>query len=88
MHDNKYLHLPVVDESSGNVVGVVGVMEIILATAGEQGSTGYGIKIDTCEYLWRYKYSLRGVRISYAERLVGLEQLDSASTGQIKRKTA
>ncbi|CAN0468692.1 unnamed protein product, partial [Ascophyllum nodosum] len=30
MHDNKYLHLPVVDESSGNVVGVVGVMEIIL----------------------------------------------------------
>ena len=88
MHDNKYLHLPVVDESSGNVVGVVGVMEIILATAGEQGSTGYGIKIDTCEYLWRYKYSLRGVGISYAERLVGLEQLDSASTGQIKRKTA
>ena len=50
MHDNKYLHLSVADESSGNVVGV---MEIILATAGEQGSTGYGIKIDTCEYLWR-----------------------------------
>lgn len=38
MHENKYLHLPVVDESSGAVVGVVGVMEIIQATAGDRGS--------------------------------------------------
>ena len=42
MHENKYLHLPVVDESSGTVLGAVNVMEIIQATAGEQGSTGYG----------------------------------------------
>lgn len=41
MHDNKYLHLPVVEESSGKVLGVVAVMEIILAIAGEEGSTGY-----------------------------------------------
>lgn len=40
MHENKYLHLPVVDEDSGNVLGVVSVMEIIQATAGEEGSTG------------------------------------------------
>ena len=40
MHENKYLHLPVVDESNGNVLGVVSVMEIIQATAGEEGSTG------------------------------------------------
>ena len=41
MHENKYLHLPVVDESSGTVLGAVNVMEIIQGTAGEQGSTGY-----------------------------------------------
>ncbi|CAM9490449.1 unnamed protein product, partial [Ectocarpus sp. 8 AP-2014] len=41
MHENKYLHLPVVDEDSGNVLGVVSVMEIIQATAGEEGSTGW-----------------------------------------------
>ncbi len=40
MHENKYLHLPVVDESNGNVLGVVSVMEIIQATAGEEGSAG------------------------------------------------
>ena len=40
MHENKYLHLPVVDEGTGNVLGVVSVMEIIQATAGEEGSTG------------------------------------------------
>lgn len=38
MHENKYLHLPVVDENDGTVVGVVGVMEIIQATAGDRGS--------------------------------------------------
>lgn len=40
MHQNKYLHLPVVDESNGTVSGVVNVMEIMQATAGEQGSSG------------------------------------------------
>lgn len=40
MHENKYLHLPVVDETNGNVLGVVSVMEIIQATAGEEGSAG------------------------------------------------
>lgn len=38
MHENKYLHLPVVDEDSGEVIGVVNVMEIIQATAGDKGS--------------------------------------------------
>ncbi|CAM9344846.1 unnamed protein product, partial [Hapterophycus canaliculatus] len=38
MHENRYLHLPVVDEDSGNVLGVVSVMEIIQATAGDKGS--------------------------------------------------
>jgi len=38
MHENKYLHLPVVEEDTGRVLGVVSVMEIIQATAGEKGS--------------------------------------------------
>lgn len=38
MHDNKYLHLPVVDQEAGTVQGVVSVMEIIQATAGDRGS--------------------------------------------------
>lgn len=38
MHENKYLHLPVVEEDSGKVLGVVSVMEVIHATAGEKGS--------------------------------------------------
>lgn len=41
MHQNKYLHLPVIDESIGTVSGVVNVMEIMQATAGEEGSSGY-----------------------------------------------
>ena len=41
MHENKYLHLPVVDESDGTVLGVVSVMEIIQATAGDRGSSRY-----------------------------------------------
>lgn len=39
MHENKYLHLPVVDNESGTVVGVVNVMEIVQATAGAKGSS-------------------------------------------------
>lgn len=38
MHENKYLHLPVVDDDSLEILGVVGVMEIIRATAGDKGS--------------------------------------------------
>lgn len=38
MHENRYLHLPVVEENSGNVLGVVSVMEIIQAVAGDKGS--------------------------------------------------
>lgn len=38
MHENKYLHLPVLDERNGVVVGVVNVMEIIQAVAGNKGS--------------------------------------------------
>lgn len=38
MHENKYLHLPVVDIDAGTVVGVVNVMEILQATAGDKGS--------------------------------------------------
>lgn len=39
MHENKYLHLPVLDQSTCTVLGVVSVMEIIQATAGDRGST-------------------------------------------------
>ena len=39
MHENKYLHLPVVDEDKAFVVGVVNVMEIVQATAGAKGSS-------------------------------------------------
>lgn len=42
MHENKYLHLPVVEEDTGKVLGVVSVMEIIHATAGEKGSDRCG----------------------------------------------
>lgn len=42
MHENRYLHLPVVDEDEGTVVGVVNVMEIVKATAGAKGSSRYG----------------------------------------------
>lgn len=41
MHENKYLHLPVVDADAGMVVGVVNVMEILQATAGDKGSARY-----------------------------------------------
>ena len=41
MHDNKYLHLPVVDSDQGTVVGVVNVMEIVQAMAGTRGSSRY-----------------------------------------------
>lgn len=41
MHDNKYLHLPVVDSDEGTVVGVVNVMEIVQAMAGARGSSRY-----------------------------------------------
>lgn len=40
MCENRYLHLPVVDEESGEVTGVVDVMEIIEATVGQEGSAG------------------------------------------------
>ena len=43
MHENKYLHLPVVDEDEGTVVGVVNVMEIVQATAGAKGSSRYTV---------------------------------------------
>lgn len=43
MHENKYLHLPVVDEASGIVQGVVNVMEIVQATAGTRGSARYRV---------------------------------------------
>ena len=38
MHENKYLHLPVVDIDASTVLGVVNVMEIFQATAGDKGS--------------------------------------------------
>lgn len=41
MHENKYLHLPVVDLDVGTVLGVVNVMEILRATAGDKGSSRY-----------------------------------------------
>ncbi|CAN0034127.1 unnamed protein product [Ectocarpus fasciculatus] len=41
MCENRYLHLPVVDERSGAVLGVVDVMEIVQATVGQEGSSGW-----------------------------------------------
>lgn len=41
MCENRYLHLPVVDEDTGRVLGVVDVMEIVQATVGQEGSSGY-----------------------------------------------
>lgn len=40
MHQNKYLHLPVVDETNGMLLGLVSVMEIMLAIAGDENSSG------------------------------------------------
>jgi CBS domain-containing protein len=34
MHDQKFLHLPVRDENSGLIVGLVDVMELVCSTAG------------------------------------------------------
>lgn len=47
MHENRYLHLPVVDVKASTVVGVVNVMEILQATAGHKGSARYA-KCTTC----------------------------------------
>jgi signal-transduction protein with cAMP-binding, CBS, and nucleotidyltransferase domain len=43
MHDQKFLHLPVRDQSSGAVVGLVDVMELVCSTAGgdEEGGKGW-----------------------------------------------
>lgn len=41
MCQNGYLHMPVVDDATGRVVGVVDVMEIIEVTVGQEGSAGY-----------------------------------------------
>ena len=43
MCENRYLHLPVVVEDTGEVLGVVDVMEIIQATVGQEGSSGWVI---------------------------------------------
>ena len=40
MCENRYHHLPVMEEESGEVMGVVDVMEIIQATVGQEGSSG------------------------------------------------
>ena len=42
MHDQKFLHLPVRDESTGLVLGLVDVMELVCSTAGEGGEGGKG----------------------------------------------
>ena len=42
MHDQKFLHLPVRDDKSGSVVGLVDVMELVCSTAGgEEGGKGW-----------------------------------------------
>ena len=40
MHDQKYLHLPVRDETTG-VLGLVDVMELVCHTAGGEGGKGW-----------------------------------------------
>ena len=46
MHENKYLHLPVLDGEQHTVVGVVNVMEIVQATAGAKDSARYALRTD------------------------------------------
>ena len=46
MHENKYLHLPVLDGEQHTVVGVVNVMEIVQATAGAKDSARYALQTD------------------------------------------
>jgi signal-transduction protein with cAMP-binding, CBS, and nucleotidyltransferase domain len=41
MHDHKYLHLPVRDETTGRVAGLVDVMELLYTTAGGDGKKGW-----------------------------------------------
>ena len=41
MHDQKFLHLPVRDESTGLVIGLVDVMELVCSTAGGEGGKGW-----------------------------------------------
>lgn len=50
MHENRYLHLPVVDVKASTVVGVVNVMEILQATAGDKGSARY-VPLVYCPYV-------------------------------------
>lgn len=73
MHENKYLHLPVVDEQSGEVVGVVNVMEIIQATAGDKGSERL---VD-----WLLEAKRRGGICCAFERMVYMEGSLLASVG-------
>ena len=40
MCENRYHHLPVVKKESGEVMGVVDVLEIIQATVGQKDSSG------------------------------------------------
>jgi CBS domain-containing protein len=41
MYEHKYLHLPVRDEASGRVIGLVDVMELVCSTAGGSGGKGW-----------------------------------------------
>ena len=42
MHDQKFLHLPVRDDKTGTIVGLVDVMELVCSTAGgEEGGKGW-----------------------------------------------
>lgn len=41
MHENSYLHLPVVDGEGGRILGVVNVVEVVKATIGARGSARY-----------------------------------------------
>jgi CBS domain-containing protein len=41
MYEHKYLHLPVRDEDTGRVIGIVDVMELVCSTAGGKGGKGW-----------------------------------------------
>lgn len=83
MHDNKYLHLPVVEESSGKVLGVVAVMEIILAIAGEEGSTGYvAILSPPVDMLHPFMWSILSYNTDLTQRAVRFLQPIACSGGK------
>jgi signal-transduction protein with cAMP-binding, CBS, and nucleotidyltransferase domain len=67
MHDQKFLHLPVRDENTGLVVGLVDVMELVCSTAGGEEKVIFDILL--CSSIYIYVYGgCHGVGLQYCWR--------------------